>query len=202
MTTADPILTAVLTPLRELHLADLLGRMARAIDAGADVVPEPWRRDDDGRVRRDGAMNLPSRHDFEAEESGRISHPVVRTPLPRALAASLSPLELVAAPGLSLRVTPFRWESAMLAMEIEGGVPDLAPLRRWFLEFSQPGSEPPDAEDLLGVVHSMSDPEPLPAGIALRIDFGSASVDAVAELAEAAAQAGARHARLATFQGL
>ena len=79
---------------------------------------------------------------------------------------------------------------------------DLAPLRRWFLEFSQPGTEQMETEELLGVVHSMSDPEPLPAGIALHIDFGSAPIAAVAELAEAAAQAGARHARLGSFEGL
>ena len=202
MTTADPILTAALTPLRELHLADLLSRMARAIDAGADVTSEPWRRGPDGRVLRDGVLARPSRHDFEAAESGRISHPVVETPLPRALAVAMAPLELIAAPGLSLLLTPFRWEAAMLAMEIEGGVPDLAPLRRWFLEFSQPGTEQMETEELLGVVHSMSDPEPLPAGIALHIDFGSAPIAAVAELAEAAAQAGARHARLGSFEGL
>lgn len=195
MTTADPILTAALTPLRELHLVDLLRRMARAIDAGAEVTPEPWMRGESGRVIRSGELDLPARHDFEAEESGRILHPVVRTPLPRRLGATLAPLELVAAPGLSLLVLPFRWEAAVLAMEAAPEALDAGPLRRWFLEFSQPLPEP-EPEDLLGVVHSLSDPFPLPGGVGVRIDFGSAPIAAVAELAEAAAQAGVRRARL------
>jgi hypothetical protein len=52
MTVADRRLDDVLAPLRDLHLADLLEHIARALDGGAHVRPEPFRRGPDGRVLR------------------------------------------------------------------------------------------------------------------------------------------------------
>ena len=51
-----------LGPMRDLHVSDLLERMARAIDKGADVAPEPLARDRAGITKAGGIHAL--RHGF------------------------------------------------------------------------------------------------------------------------------------------
>ncbi|MEC9433335.1 MAG: hypothetical protein VYD87_10545 [Pseudomonadota bacterium] len=213
MLEVSPILDAALTPLREVHVADLLTRMARAIASGAEVTPEPWRRAADGRALRAGALALPSRHDFEAETAGRIAHPVVESRLPATVAERFSPI-IASSAGegdwhaedgpAPLVIGAFRWNRADLVLApAERGL-DFAPLRHWFLEYSQPGMTD-EAPELFGVLHALDDPRPWPStragaaptgSVALRIDFGSAPVAAVAALAETVAEVGAALAQL------
>lgn len=195
MSAAATALEALLSPLREIHLVDLMERMERASRAGALVTPEPWRRGPDGKAVRGDALNLPSRHDFEAETDGRILHPRVETPLPPTLAVGFAPVAAGAPTGASLLIRPFRWEAAELVLEASAGPPDLAPLRRWFLEFSQ-ASQSMEAPELLGVLHALGAPRPAAGGVALRIDFGSAPIAAIAALVEALSEAGVMRARL------
>lgn len=191
MSRADERLEEALGPLRRVHLADLTERMGRAREAGGQVTPEPWRRDAAGRTRRDGRLDLPSRHDFEIDGGQRRLHPRVETPLE----AEFPPFAALGPDGFALDIRPFRWDAAELVLRLTHARPNWAPLRLWFLEFSQPG-QCPEAPELLGVLHALQDPRPAGPGAALRIDFGSAPLAAVPALAAAAAQTGASRARL------
>ncbi len=195
MSAAATALEALLSPLREIHLVDLMQRMERAAQAGGEVTPEPWRRGPDGKTVRGDALNLPSRHDFEVETDGRILHPRVETLLPPTLAMGFTPVAAGAATGASLMIRPFRWEAAELVLEASAGAPDLSALRRWFLEFSQP-SQSMEAPALLGVLHALGPPRPAAGGVTLRVDFGSAPISAIAALVEALSEAGVMRARL------
>ena len=174
-----------LGPMRDLHVSDLLERMARAIDGGAEVAPEPLARTASGSLSRPAALPLPFRRDLGVAASGRMLHPRIDTPLDPT--ADPRPTALCAG-AFALNVTPFQWQAAEL--RLLGGGFIWAPLRLWFLEWTQPrkGDESPD---LLGVVHSLSDPQDIPGGARLRIDFGSAPVDCVAELLDALTRTGA-----------
>lgn len=177
-----------LGPMRDLHVADLLERMARAIDSGADVAPEPLARGRTGALMRTARLHLPFRRDLAVTSAGRLLHPRIDTPLDPT--ADPRPAALCAG-AFALSITPFQWQAA--EMRLLGGDADTfnwSALRLWFLEWTQPrkGDESPD---LLGVVHSLSDPEDIPGGARLRIDFGSAPAECVGELLDALARTGA-----------
>ncbi|MFT4793065.1 MAG: hypothetical protein ACJAW4_001814 [Paracoccaceae bacterium] len=177
-----------LGPMRDLHVSDLLERMARGLDSGADVTAEPLARTQDGAMARTRRLHLPFRRDLAITSQARVLHPRIDTPLDPTAAPGITALCTGA---FSLNVTPFQWQAAEL--RLMGGDMDAfvwAPLRLWFLEWTQPrrGDESPD---LLGVVHSLSDPETIPGGARLRIDFGSSPVDCVGELLDALSRTGA-----------
>jgi hypothetical protein len=181
-----------LGPMRDLHVSDLLERMARAIDAGSDVAPEPLARTPAGALARTRVLHLPFRRDLGVSSGARMLHPRIDTPLDPT--ADPRPIALCSG-SFALRVTPFQWQAAELRLQGKAGALTWAPLRLWFLEWVQPrkGDEAPD---LLGTVHSMSDPQDIPGGARLRIDFGSAPVDCVPELLDALARTGAEHGAL------
>ncbi|MEM6354572.1 MAG: hypothetical protein AAF844_02680 [Pseudomonadota bacterium] len=77
----------------------------------------------------------------------------------------------------------------------DGSEPDWRPLRRWFLEWFQ-SRFADEAPDLDGAVHSVQGPDRVPGGWRLRIDLGSAPVDAVSALIEALEATGAHRVRI------
>ncbi|MGG7568078.1 hypothetical protein ACQ5SO_18155 [Rhodovulum sp. DZ06] len=182
-----------LTPLRDMHAADLLQRTARFLDRGADVTPEPLARHADGRLMRTPRLHLPFRRDLEvATAGGGVAHPRVDTPLDPGLDPRPSG---VTAGEFQLSAAPFQWQAAELLLR---GDPDgfaWAPLRLWFLEWMQPRMIE-EAPELLGAVHSLSDPEPMRTGVRLRLDFGSAPPQCAAELLDALALTGAEAASI------
>ena len=191
MAIARDRLEEALSPVRARHVADLLETIARAIDAGAEVESEPWRRGEHGEVLRAGFFGLPSRHDVALRKGGRVSHPVVDTPV----APGATALMATAGDGFTLSITPFRWQAAELVVETGPRMPSWTPLRRWFLEHSQTGFGP-EAPELASAVHSLGDPARRAAAVVMRVDFGSAPVSAVAALVEALAETGAGRAAL------
>ncbi|MEO1274321.1 MAG: hypothetical protein AAFV96_02670 [Pseudomonadota bacterium] len=78
---------------------------------------------------------------------------------------------------------------------VEGEEPDWRPLRRWFLEWFQ-SRFADEAPDLDGAVHSVQGPDRVPGGWRLRIDLGSAPVDAVSGLIGALEASGAQRVRI------
>lgn len=182
-----------LAPLRDLHAADLLERTARWIDRGADVTPEPLARREGGLLRRTQLLHLPFRRDLGIlTDTGRLMFPRVDTPLDPT--ADSRP-EAVARGDFTLASTPFQWQSAELRLTGDAGDFAWAPLRLWALEWLQP-RKVDEAPDLIGAIHSVSDPEPTATGVRMRIDFGSAPPACVGELLEALALTGASSGRI------
>lgn len=191
MAVADRRLDDVLAPIRDLHLADMLEHIARALDAGATVRPEPWRRGPHGKVLREGFLHLPSRHDLEVAKGGRVLHPRVDT----RLEIGFDAIETPDSSGFSLAIHPFQWQDAELVIETRQRMPNWTPLRLWFLEFVQ-SNYGEEAPDLHGALHSLGDPQRDGDRIRFRIDFGSAPLRAVPAMIEALAQTGASSGRL------
>ena len=191
MAFSDLILTRLVEEPRDRAVSAILRAMARAIEAGAEVVPEPERRDAARRVVRTGPLDLPRRADFSIAQNGRTLFCRIESEAP-------DPGERVAvAVGESFlaEIGPFAWDA--LALEVEGGPaePDWRPLRRWFLEWFQ--SRHADVTpELLGAVHTLDGPTRTAVGWAFTVDLGSAPPAALRELLVALSETGASRVRI------
>ena len=192
MAMSDPAIAELVEPARDAAVGALLEAMARAIESGAEVVPEPEIRDARGTVTRGGPLMLPRREDLAVTEGGhcRLRHAEGAPPGPGDCVA------LATEAGFVAEVAPFRWDAAELTVLTRAGEPDWAPLRRWFLEWFQTrhGAEAPD---LYGAVHSLEGPSQSGASWRFTLDFGSAPVECIGDLIEAVAASGAARMRLA-----
>lgn len=191
MNRLDARLLDVLEPVRDVAVGELLEALAHRLDAGADVLAEPQIRDPAGRIRRHGPLQLPYRGDLMVARQRRklIERIDCETILP------FEPVTLVEPGGFAAVVSPFRWDAADILIETAQSQPNWAPLRHWFLEWFQ--SRFSDvAPDLDGAVHSLSGPEDVAGGWRVRVDFGSAPVQCVADLIAAFAETGAARIRL------
>lgn len=178
-------LDEMLTKAHDNAVAALLAAQARAIEAGAEIESEPVRRDPAGMVLRQGRLDLPSRGDLSITMDGR-------TLIQRVESRMMAPFDRVEArsqDGFSAVIAPFRWEDAEITFEARAGVPNWTPLRRWFLEWFQPKLTPLQPE-LGGVVHLIDGPHERGAHWQAYVDFGSASITAVADLIEATSSTG------------
>lgn len=185
MAAAD-MLEEVLAPVRESAISALLTAQARAIEAGAEIEPEPVRRDPAGKVKRQGRLGLPGRGDLSVTMDGRTL--IQRVEARRVTA--FPPMEVRTRSGFTGLIGPFRWEDAELRFEVRrGSNPNWSPVRLWFLEWFQPRQTRLQPE-LAGVVHALEGPEEHGSGWQLHVDFGSAPVAAIAGLIEASAETG------------
>lgn len=195
MTVADRRLDDVLAPLRDLHLADLLETIARALDSGAEVTPEPWRRTPEGKVAREGFLHVPARDDIEVSLAGLVRRPRVaaRRRIP------FAPFALTGENGFAMQISPFHWNAAEVSVETRQRMPNWGPLRLWFLEFVQShyGEEAPD---LQGALHGLGDPQRVGGRILFRVDFGSAPLRCVPALIEALAASGAARGAIRAWE--
>jgi hypothetical protein len=184
-------LAELLEPLRDQAVGSLLEAMARALETGAAVVPEPELRDDAGRVLRQGPLNLPQRGDLEITRDGdsRLRR-VEGGPAPEG-----ESLVARTAEGFEAEIHAFRWDAAEFTLLSRGVSPDWAPLRLWFLEWFQ-SRYSEVSPDLYGALHSLQGPEDVPGGYAFILDFGSAPAACVTDLIAAAAATGAESMRL------
>lgn len=191
MPTPHLILTRLVEDPRDRSVAAILEAMARAIDAGAEVEPEPERRDAAGRVIRSGPLKLPRRADLSLAEGGRTLFCRIESRLgPPGNAAVVRTAE-----GFSAEIHPFRWEAAEVTLVSSQEHPNWTPLRRWFLEWFQ-SRHTELAPDLLGAVHSIDGPRRVPGGWTLTVDFGTAPTASVTELVHALAETGADSMRI------
>lgn len=191
MPTPHLILTRLVEDPRDRSVAAILEAMARAIDAGAEVEPEPERRDASGRVIRSGPLKLPRRADLSLAEGGRTLFCRIESRLgPPGNAAVVRTAE-----GFSAEIHPFRWEAAEVTLVSSQEHPNWTPLRRWFLEWFQ-SRHTELAPDLLGAVHSIDGPRRVPGGWTLTVDFGTAPTASVTELVHALAETGADSMRI------
>lgn len=191
----DPLeqrIDSLLAPARDQGVSAILEAMAQALDAGAEVEPEPMHRDADGKVVRGGPLDLPWRGDLLVHRAGRsLPQQVESGPPP-----DFPPLSLVGDGGFTVVVAPFPWEAAEVIIESRQKKPNWQPIRLWFLEWMQ--SRYSDVSpDLFGAVHRIEGPEPQRWGWRFQVDFGSAPTAAVSALMVAAAETGASRLRIA-----
>ncbi len=191
MTAPHLILTRLVEDPRDRSIAAILEAMARALDAGAEVEPEPERRDAAGRVLRSGPLRLPHRADLSLSEGGRMLFCRIESrPGTPGNAAVVN-----TADGFSAEIQPFRWEAAEVTVLSTQEQPHWTPLRRWFLEWFQT-RHTELAPDLVGAVHSIDGPRRVPGGWALTVDFGTAPAACVTELMHALEETGADSMRI------
>ncbi len=191
MAFSDLILTRLVEEPRDRAVSAILRAMARAIEAGAEVAPEPERRDAARRVVRAGPLDLPRRADFAIASGGRTLFCRVEAEAPEAGEAVTASVD----DAFFAEIAPFAWDA--LRIRLQGGPtqPDWRPLRRWFLEWFQ--SRHADlAPELLGAVHTFDGPTRTAAGWAFTIDLGSAPPAALRELLVALSETGATRVRL------
>lgn len=192
MNRLDARLTDVLEPVRDIAVAGILETMARSLDEGHDVRPEPKHRDARGQVAREGRLALPRRGDLLIVRSGGDLERRVET----VRALRFEPVTLVEPDGFVCVITPFRWDAAAVRVEAEGAAePDWGPVRRWYLEWFQSRFSD-EAPDLEGAVHSLAGPETVPGGWEFVIDLGSAPVETLADLIGAFAATGVERIRI------
>ncbi len=191
MTMPHLILTRLVEDPRDRSVAAILEAMARALDAGAEVEPEPERRDAAGRVIRTGPLRLPYRADLSLSEGGRTLFCRIESrPAPPGNAAVVRTAE-----GFSAEVHPFRWEAAEVVIHATQEQPNWTPVRRWFLEWFQ-SRHTELAPDLVGAVHSLDGPRETPDGWIFTVDFGTAPSACVTEFVHAVAETGATSMRV------
>ena len=191
MNPPDPALSRLVEPLRDLAIGGILEALARELEAGAEVVPEPELRDAAGRVARGGPLNLPRRDDLAVTRGGRtVLRRVESGPAPDG-----NSLVLRTSGGFEAEIVAFRWDAAELTVFASQQPPDWASLRRWFLEWFQ-SRYSEVAPDLYGAVHSLDGPRPVPGGWGFTTDFGSAPATCVIALIAALAKSGAARMRI------
>jgi hypothetical protein len=181
----------LLTPVRDLYVAAILETLADELGKGAEVDAEPVDRDGEGRVRRKGRLDLPSRHDLKVGRGGRALMRRVKCDQELDFRPVTAVMEDLAA----VQIAPFRWCEVTVHARGARGKPNWLPLRRWYLEWFQArfGEESPD---LLGVVHSLDGPHEEAGGWRFTVDMGSSSVACFSGLLEALAQSGCTEIRI------
>ena len=188
-------LTDLLSPVRDLHVAALLETMASELQRGADVDAEPVERDAEGRIRRRGALDLPTRQDLRVRRDGRT---LLRR-VPGQPGLRFAPIRSALTELAAVHIGPFDWSDVTVRAHRAAGQPNWTPLRRWFLEWFQArfGEESPD---LLGVVHRLDGPQEEDGGWRFTIDLGSASVAGFIDLLAALGQSGCAEFRIGETQ--
>jgi hypothetical protein len=155
---------------------------------------EPVFRTDDGDVAVEGELELPCRADFidpEANEGGESLM------VDSARLASFEPLA-VEIGGTKLHVAPFGWDWATLSVLglDDEDASDL--LVKWFWDwFDADDTNEETAEGLYGVVHFLSDPEPVEGGLRVNLDLGSAPAEAMTDLLSRLIESEAREVHVA-----
>lgn len=185
----------LLEPVRDLYVSELLEAVARELDGGADVEPEPIDRDADGRIRRGPPLNLPARHDLRVSRAGRT---LLRR-VPGAASLSFAPVSGLLSEHAAIRIAPFSWGAVEIVTRCSMSAPNWKPLRLWFLEWFQAryGDESPD---LLGAVHGLDGPSAAPGGWRFTVDLGSGSVACFTAMLAALGQTGCAEIRIGETQ--
>ena len=191
MNPPDPALSRLIEPLRELAIGAILEAMARELEVGAEVAPEPELRDAGGRVTRGGPLKLPRRGDLAVTKGGRT----LMRRIESGLAPSANSLVVQTGCGFETEIIAFRWDAAELTVFARQRQPNWTPLRRWYLEWFQ-SRYSEVAPDLFGAVHGLDGPRPIRGGWAFTIDFGSAPASCVIALVSAMAKTGATRMRI------
>jgi hypothetical protein len=171
----------VLDAPRRLYLAEF----KRSFAEHPNSHLEPALRMSDGRLAVEGYFATPCRADMILRDSGKSV--MVDSPA----RVSMKQLE-TRVNGTDFIIRPLLWDYA--AFELIGVRADTewAGLTAWFSKwFDIDDTNELNEEGFYGVTHFLSDPEPIPAGQRVIIDFGSAPIQAFSELVECLTRTGA-----------
>lgn len=174
---------ALLDDVRETYVS----RLRDAATRFPGAILEPVLRDSDDRVVREGKLQLGLRVDIvRRTKDGICSETVDSDALPR-----FEPVTFEW-DGATIELRPFYWDALTLQMDAVVADADLAPLRVWFERWFRANDDDAREGPLLGVAHFMSDPRTGSDACLVDIDLGSAPVEALEELFDAAVALGAR----------
>jgi hypothetical protein len=188
MADALSVLGPVLEHARRLNVEALKSAFA-ACDR---PFVEPAFLDEEGNVVFEGPYALPCRADGFAGEGDEPGEQIRVDPATR---LDFTPIRgrIGAA---DFVVQPFGWDYANVSARLADDV-DLGPLCAWFLRwFDAADDNLADDDGLFRVVHFLSDPEFTGGRVRFDVDFGSAPVDAFADLLETLARLGAQEIRV------
>lgn len=171
-------------------------QLSAVIAAHPNCVSEGAYRTSSGDLAFEGASALPMRLDvLPVTEEGPGNPIMVDSPS----RLQFTPIDWSESPSLRVTLAPFIWDYCQVF------VPDIPanfsfePIKQWFLRwFDADDANTADENGLYGVVHYLSEPDYKEEGVSFTVDFGSAPVDALEDLFEALAAAGATIARISS----
>lgn len=183
----------LLDKIREYYLRRFREVVAEQLDAGATVATETAYRDESGQPAGEGQFNLPARGDVFVITDGEVTES----------------LQVDTEGMLSFQQLSFAWESALVTLapfqwnwcevSATGNITSESAsalvkwFHRWFVA-EQDGTP----ERLLGAIHYMSDPDIERGRFNIAVDLGSAPIEALEELLDAAVVAGATKITIAS----
>jgi hypothetical protein len=164
---------------------------------GSEILVEPAMRDRSGAPLQQGVLHLPVRADVVLKgESG--GSPMQIEPPSR---VQFEPIELPNWNGLVAGVEPFEWFACGVYLSHPAENPDWSAPRAWFLDAfggDDPWVAPRDARPT-GRVHSLGDPQRGGEGFwRLRLDLGTAPVNALVNFIGSLADAGFTQVQLSS----
>lgn len=176
-------LEQLVTDIRDLYLDMLEGALEDAADgAGVQIKVEPL-LEQDPDVESEGPLTegLASRCDMALFRDGELES------LQNVEADEMydfEPVEFSWGDELAVVMLPFSWDSVALLFPGEGNV-DWTPLRQWFNTWFKAGQEDANPGELVEAVHRISEPECDGESTLVRIDMGTAPVEAFESLLDA-----------------
>lgn len=185
-------LGALLGEIRETYVARLRETALRAPKA----IVEPVLRDADGRVAREGDLQLGMRIDLvhltvgEERSESVDSHALVR----------FEPLSFDWS-GVVVELRPFFWDAMSLELRGIESSAAAAPLRAWFQRWIRVDDDVLAEPPLVGAVHFLSDPSVDSDGCVVQVDLGSAPIAAFEELLDVGATLGAKRVVISSRAG-
>ena len=163
---------------------------SRQDDPALHVIPEPTLRLANGAIVREGRLQLPMRIDLMTRSGQEVIDSLEFT---TDQMVGFDPIAVDWAEGYRVRIGPFQWENCPVVVRGVSPETDWRPLIGWFEKwFDEEEWRPPLEEDLQGVVHFLSDPQPGAGTAQLKVDFGTVVTDAFEELLDAIEETGAR----------
>jgi hypothetical protein len=176
-------LLSLAAAVRERYLEALLESLATFMDENDPAMPEAM-----FELQRDDA--LPFRL-YRADMATVLDGTPKALDTTPATQIRFDPFGIDLGGGVTVAVSPFLWSE--LAVQTNVVLP-AEPVEQWALRWLDlEGAFSEDEHGLKGVIHAVTRDDGTDGGTLLTVDFGSAPVDALAELMEIALASGASH---------